>query len=595
MTSSVAGLPPTEHLHKYLAEISQAFPERPDDIKPDIEEAEKYDDPEERERLDLERGAVMKAVIDEGEGEETPEDGDLIFMHYACRLQNQTVVASSLPEHGGDGSPIAFICAKGGRRVPRSWELCAAQMKKGELALVKSAPEYAYDHPLCDLSRPPGVSASEPLEFQLRLLAFYPGKDCSAIALEKGAKGGDIFKLAVESSDSWETPRSPFDVEIHCTARMPPLTGVLGEGKVLFSTPEESPLTITIGEGQVGPHLEAALCSMSQGEKAVFFCPADANESELLWNVPSVQNETLWVEYEIALQRIVQVRDMTGGGEVIKRRTKEGEGDFPIDCPLEDCQVRIHYTVSQEGKQVYSSREDGSGDPVEFTLGDGMYPAGVEMSVRLMTVKEVSHVSAVPEFAYLTPGIDEKAVVPNVEPSLPVVWVIELISFDQAPNWHQMTAGERITVVERMKASANHLFSAQRYSHAKTRYEKAYKVINHTFDSDGKEEEMSLHNLKAALELNIAAVLHKQEDYSGAITWCNKILTENPEHPKALYRRANAQLAMGNYDEAEADFREYAEHAPEDATHAETMISRTVKKRDATERQHRSRMRGFMN
>lgn len=40
---------------------------------------------------------------------------------------------------------------------------------------------------------------------------------------------------------------------------------------------------------------------------------------------------------------------MTGTGEVMKRRVRDGQGDFPVDCPLEDCNVRIHYT-GQEPK-----------------------------------------------------------------------------------------------------------------------------------------------------------------------------------------------------------------------------------------------------
>ena len=40
-----------------------------------------------------------------------------------------------------------------------------------------------------------------------------------------------------------------------------------------------------------------------------------------------------------------QVRDMTGTGEVLKRRLKDGQGEFPVDCPLTDTTVRAHYRV----------------------------------------------------------------------------------------------------------------------------------------------------------------------------------------------------------------------------------------------------------
>lgn len=40
---------------------------------------------------------------------------------------------------------------------------------------------------------------------------------------------------------------------------------------------------------------------------------------------------------------------MTGTGEVVKRRVKEGRGEFPVDCPLEDCAVRVHFKATVAG------------------------------------------------------------------------------------------------------------------------------------------------------------------------------------------------------------------------------------------------------
>lgn len=37
-----------------------------------------------------------------------------------------------------------------------------------------------------------------------------------------------------------------------------------------------------------------------------------------------------------------QVRDMTGDGGVVKRIACKGQGEFPIDCPLEDSRVQVH-------------------------------------------------------------------------------------------------------------------------------------------------------------------------------------------------------------------------------------------------------------
>lgn len=44
-----------------------------------------------------------------------------------------------------------------------------------------------------------------------------------------------------------------------------------------------------------------------------------------------------------------QVRDLTGSGEVTKRRIREGVGEFPIDCPLEDNAVVVHFKATIAG------------------------------------------------------------------------------------------------------------------------------------------------------------------------------------------------------------------------------------------------------
>lgn len=51
----------------------------------------------------------------------------------------------------------------------------------------------------------------------------------------------------------------------------------------------------------------------------------------------------------------IQVRDLMGTGKVTKRRVKEGVGEFPVDCPLEDCAVRVHYTARLAGTDQASA------------------------------------------------------------------------------------------------------------------------------------------------------------------------------------------------------------------------------------------------
>lgn len=52
----------------------------------------------------------------------------------------------------------------------------------------------------------------------------------------------------------------------------------------------------------------------------------------------------------------MQVRDMTGNGAVMKRRIKEGTGQFPMDCPMEDSRLQIHYRFQMLSSIIWTRR-----------------------------------------------------------------------------------------------------------------------------------------------------------------------------------------------------------------------------------------------
>ena len=64
------------------------------------------------------------------------------------------------------------------------------------------------------------------------------------------------------------------------------------------------------------------------------------------------------VEVHLHLVRLFQVRDVLGDGTLLKTRLRDGTGQFPVDCPIEDCCVRLHY----------SARLPGSPGPAAFDL-----------------------------------------------------------------------------------------------------------------------------------------------------------------------------------------------------------------------------------
>lgn len=98
-------------------------------------------------------GAVLKGTVEPGEGEATPQEGDLVcrvassslrlagklrqwamapppcfalppqvFLHYSLLDEHRQVLRSTLHEHGGSGRPQPFVVGRG-RRMLRGMEL----------------------------------------------------------------------------------------------------------------------------------------------------------------------------------------------------------------------------------------------------------------------------------------------------------------------------------------------------------------------------------------------------------------------------------------------------------------------------------------
>ncbi|CAI9287016.1 unnamed protein product [Lactuca saligna] len=93
-----------------------------------------------------------------------------------------------------------------------------------------------------------------------------------------------------------------------------------------------------------------------------------------------------------------------GDGRLIKRRIRDGKGEFPMDCPLQDSRLRVHYKgmLLVEKKIVfYDTEVDNDGEPLEFSSGEGLVPEGFEMCVRLCCLKRY-HMSPAPLIMLMT-------------------------------------------------------------------------------------------------------------------------------------------------------------------------------------------------
>ncbi|KAK3282074.1 hypothetical protein CYMTET_10172, partial [Cymbomonas tetramitiformis] len=277
------------------------------------------------------------------------------------------------------------------------------------------------------------------------------------------------------------------------------------------------------------------------------------------------------------------VRDLYGDGTIFKRREKLGEGEFPADCPLNDCIVRVHYIAKTlpDRTSVFSAlprpppasasggacvrplprtdtREDGEGNPLEFPVGLGLQPDPLETTVRLMTIKEVSMVHGKAERLYR--GFAEM-IPPGVAPDQQLEWEVELDSFDKPPNWYKITYPEALEDVKKQKEYGNLLFKRGSFALAKTKYHKTACNIDGLRGLEHEQWEI-LEEIKLQCNLNHAQCCLKQGENFEAVERVNKVLKHHPRNQKALFKRALAHIATGFWEEAKEDLTTVLEIDP---------------------------------
>lgn len=70
-------------------------------------------------------GAILEAVVEKGEGTETPKEKDLVYFHFTVHTTDdkERIVYSTRSEDGAtDGAPLAAILMRS-PRLPRAWEM----------------------------------------------------------------------------------------------------------------------------------------------------------------------------------------------------------------------------------------------------------------------------------------------------------------------------------------------------------------------------------------------------------------------------------------------------------------------------------------
>mmetsp|Transcript_69165 Transcript_69165/g.80639 ORF Transcript_69165/g.80639 Transcript_69165/m.80639 type:complete len:439 (+) Transcript_69165:63-1379(+) len=192
-------------------------------------------------------GQLFKTVLTEGNGSKPPRNSKVTVSYKGTLASDGSVFDSS----------DSFDFTIGAGQVIKGWDQGVATMRKGERAILRCLPEYAYGA----AGSPPTIPANATLNFEVEVKDWTKCEDISE------TRDKSLLKRVHSDGRNWETA----EYESLVKADVKIVRGISSadeeevRGDVLF---ERENWEIVIGETLLPYGLERALCSMKEGEEA---------------------------------------------------------------------------------------------------------------------------------------------------------------------------------------------------------------------------------------------------------------------------------------------------------------------------------------
>eukprot|EP00808_Paulinella_micropora_P026577 g306.t1 len=182
---------------------------------------------------------------------------------------------------------------------------------------------------------------------------------------------------------------------------------------------------------------------------------------------------------------------------------------------------------------------------------------GLELSIQNMYKGETSIFYIQPEYGFGRVGSQMYGIGPDQQ----LVYEITLIDFTKGLESWQLDDDGKIDLIEKRKQQGNALYVNDNFKFAVRRYERGAHLLPYV-DHLSPEQKKRCDELKVACLSNWLQCDLKMGNKDAILPRCNTILSMDPNHYKALLRRAYEFAETGKLDEAIQDAQKAAEVLP---------------------------------
>ncbi|XP_008192785.2 FK506-binding protein 59 [Tribolium castaneum] len=344
-----------------------------------------------------------------------------------------------------------------------------------------------------------------------------------------------VLKEILREGTSDECPPPGSKVRVH-------YTGTLTDGTKFDSSRDRNePFEFDLGKGSVIKAWDIGVATMKKGEQAMLTCAPEYAYGKS-GSPPTIPPDaTLRFDVEVISWKCEDLSPKKDGG-IERAQIKAGEG---YTYPNDGATVEVHLIGKYENKE-FDVRD------VTFTVGEASEQnviSGIDIAIEKFKKGETSKLVIKPQYAFGTEGCSEF----NIPPNGTVEYTVTLKNFERVKESWALDTKERVEQSKIFKEKGTNYFKANKFQLAIKMYK---KIIEYLESQKDPELDKEIESLNLAAHLNLSLCYLKIDDNFEAKASATAALKMDPDNVKALFRRGQALLKLGEPKLASEDFQQ---------------------------------------